>query len=164
MCESSKERGLIECGEEVDGILQIVLSDECLAFAEQWTIADEVEVEIEGLISVKVGVAHDCECLEGVEEAFLFDEASALDESFSVAKWRSFHVGDAYAQSPSEDFFARRTEFDEQSVQFVACRQKSVNAFEHPMADSPVAPKLRLKAAFCQEKGDVVAVVSGDER
>lgn len=87
---------------------------------EEWAVADEGEMEVESAAVLCIIFADIGECLQSIDETFLFDESSALDEIFARSRRCGIEGGDFDAEAPRFDFFGGRAEFDEEVVELVA--------------------------------------------
>lgn len=87
---------------------------------EEWAVADEGEMEVESAAVLCIIFADIGECLQSIDETFLFDESSALDEIFARSRRCGVECGDFDAEAPRFDFFGGRAEFDEEVVELVA--------------------------------------------
>ena len=87
---------------------------------EEWAVADEGEMEVESAAVLCIIFADIGECLQSIDETFLFDESSALDEIFARSRRCGVECGDFDAEAPRFDFFGGRAEFDEEVVELGA--------------------------------------------
>ena len=76
-------------------------------------------MEVESAAVLCIIFADIGECLQSIDETFLFDESSALDEIFARSRRGGIEGGDFDAEAPRFDFFGR-AEFDEEGVELVA--------------------------------------------